>query len=381
VRVVLFTDTIAPNINGVARTLDRLVRHAHARGVEIGVVSPLVDGPPAVGAAFHHRLPGIPAPVYPELVLSRPLDAAGRSRLRDFRPDVVHVATESVIGISGVRWAARARVPLVTSFHTDFASYLKGYRMAPARSLVWRHLRTLHEKAALTYCPSSSTLELLRAHGFHDRLRIWSRGVDSEHFHPRRRSEAVRERLAPGARTILLFVGRLAYEKRLDVLLQAFAMVREAHGQGVALVLVGEGPLGREIRRDAPPGVHCLGYLQGDDLADAYASADAFVFPSDTETFGNVVLEAMSSGLPVVAVRAGGVTETVREGETGILVPAGDAQAVAGAVLGLLRVPDLRRRLGEGGRREAQSRAWGGVLDGLMNGWAEVAGAATVAQS
>ena len=372
-RVVLFTDTVVPDVNGVARTLARLVEHAQSRGVEVGVVSPRVHGPPLPGAAFHHRLPGIPVPIYPELTLARPLDFRGRRMLTRFQPDVVHVATESVLGISGARFARRGHVPLVTSFHTDFASYLRGYRMAPLRSLVWRHLRALHGKAALTYCPSSSTLEMLRAQGFHERLRIWSRGVDSAHFHPGRRSDAVRERLAPRARSILLYVGRLATEKRLDVLLNAFARVREAHGPGVALVLVGEGPLGEEIRRARPPGVHCVGYLRGDDLADAYAAADGFAFPSDTETFGNVVLEAMSSGVPVVAVRAGGVTETVREGVTGLLAPPGDAQAFAGALLALLRAPELGHRLGEGGRREAESRSWGAILDGLLEGWAEAA--------
>lgn len=371
-KIALFTDTYLPEVNGVARTLGRLVAHAAERGHQVGLVTPRVSRQPAAHAAFHHQLFGVPVPVYPELKLARPLDGAGRRVLEAFRPDLIHVATESTVGASGARWAIRSGIPLVTSFHTNFADYLAGYGLGWAEGWVWNHLRGFHDRAEMTFCPSGATLEMLRSHGFHDRLRIWSRGVDSRHYHPARRKETVRQRLAPGAEKILLYVGRLAPEKRVHLLVEAFHEIRRLEGDRVSLVLVGDGPAAPELRRTAGPGVRFTGYLKGDALAEAYAAADVFVFPSDTETFGNVVTEAMASGLPVVAPARGGVMETVRTGETGILVPPLNAGRLAEATLSLLRDGSLRNRLAAGARAEAERRSWSVILDGLLDSWQEV---------
>ena len=371
-KIALFADTYLPEVNGVARTLGRLVAHAAERGHQIGLVTPRVSPGPAPHTAFHHQLFGVPVPVYPELKLARPLDGAGRRILEEFRPDLIHVATESTVGASGARWALRSGLPLATSFHTNFADYLAGYGLGWAKGWVWNHLRGFHDRAEMTFCPSRATLETLRSHGFHDRLRIWSRGVDSRHYHPSRRKESVRQRLAPGADRILLYVGRLAPEKRVNLLVESFQEIRRLEGDRVSLVLVGDGPAAAELRRTAGPGVRFTGYLKGDDLAEAYAAADVFVFPSDTETFGNVVTEAMASGLPVVAPARGGVMETVRPGETGILVPPRNAGRLAEATLSLLRDGSLRARLGAGARREAESRSWSTILDGLLDSWQEM---------
>lgn len=371
-RVALFSDTFLPEVNGVARTLGRLVAHAVDRGHEIGLVTPRVSRQDAAGTSFHRQLAGMPVPIYPELKLARPLDGAGRRMLEAFRPDLVHVATESTVGASGARWARREGVPLVTSFHTNFPAYLAGYGLSWAEGWVWTHLRNFHDRARLTFCPSRATRDLLRAHGFHDRIRIWSRGVDSDLFHPGRRRESIRQRLAPGAERILLYVGRLAPEKRVDVLVEAFREVRSLSRRRVALVLVGDGPAAPSLRRAATPDIRFTGYLRGVELAEAFAAGDIFVFPSDTETFGNVVTEAMASGLPVVAPSEGGVTETVREGETGILVPPGNPRAFARATLSLLHDDDLRERLARGARAEAERRSWPVILDGLLDGWREV---------
>lgn len=371
-KIALFSDTFLPEVNGVARTLGRLVAHAAQRGHQVGLVTPRVDRQDALHTSFHHQLFGVPVPFYPELKLARPLDAGGRRRLDDFRPDLVHVATESTVGVSGARWAREHGIPLVTSFHTHFAAYLPGYHLGWAEGWVWKHLRRFHGGAELTFCPSRATLEMLQDQDFHGRLRIWSRGVDAQHFHPSRRRESVRQRLAPGAERILLYVGRLAPEKRVDVLMEAFTEIRAREGDRVALVLVGDGPAAPELRRRAGPGVRFTGYLQGEELADAYAAGDLFVFPSDTETFGNVVAEAMASGLPVVAPSSGGVMEMVRPGETGILVPPGEARGFADATLSLLRDEGERARLAGGARREAERRSWSRIMDGLLEGWEEV---------
>lgn len=375
-KLALFTDTYPHDVNGVARTLSMLVEHAAARGHQVALVTPRVSEEPAPAAESHRQLPGIPIPIYRDLQLARGLDGVGRRGLASFRPDLVHVATESTVGFSGRRWALRTGVPLLTSFHTNFPAYLQGYGMGAAEPLVWRYLRWFHARSLLTFCPSQDTLDDLRGQGFHPRLRIWSRGVDTRLFDPARRSEDVRRRLAPGADRILIYVGRLAAEKRVELLLDAFPLIRQLAGEGTALVLVGDGPLAARLRARAPAGVHFTGFLRGVQLAEAYAAADLFVFPSDTETFGNVCLEALASGLPAVVPDRGGVRETVLPGRTGVRIPPGDAQALAEACARLLQDQGERGRLAEGARAEAVSRHWPSILDGVLDGYFEALAAA-----
>ncbi len=370
-RIALFTDTYLPQVNGVSRTLARLVGHLHARGHEVALVSPRASEEPAMGTALHLRLPGVPVPVYPELLLTRLVGRRDREVLERFDPQVVHCATESTVGWGGRAWARRTGRPLVTSFHTNFPEYAREYGMGLLAPVAWGLLRRFHEPALRTLCPSNATLEELKGRGFHDRLGIWSRGVDSALFTPARRSAELRRSWAPDAEMILLFVGRLAGEKRLDVLMEAWPKVREATARKAALVLVGDGPLGAELRARHEPGVHFTGYLSGTALADAYASADIFAFPSDTETFGNVVTEAMASGVPVVGADQGGVRDTIRPGETGFLAAPRDADSFAAALLPLMENDALRRQMGAEARLDAESRGWDRILDGVVDVYEE----------
>ncbi len=366
-KIALFTDTYPDDINGVARTLGMLVAHATSRGQKIALITPRVSPGGADGAVVHHQLPGIPIPIYPDLQLARGIDRKGKKALRDFAPDLVHVATESTVGFSGRRWAIRNNVPLVTSFHTNFPAYVASYRAPFMEPWVWRYLRWFHEPAAATLCPSRATLSELQAHGFHDRVGIWSRGVRTDLFDPKRRSAEVRRRIAPGADRILLYVGRIAHEKKVDFLLDAYLRVRDRLDKRVALVFVGDGPATAALRERAPEDVHFTGFLRGEALAEAYAAADLFVFASETETFGNVVLEALASGVPAVAVSRGGVTETVLPGRTGVLVPPKDIKAFSDTCVRLLENDDERRRLAGGARASALARNWTTILDGVLD--------------
>ena len=376
-RIALFTDTYPQDVNGVARTLGMLVEHGARRGHSFALVTPRVSDDPEPNARAHRQLFGIPIPIYPDLQLARGLDGPGKRMLEDFEPDLVHIATESTVGYSGRIWARRSRVPLVTSFHTNFPAYLHSYHMGPLEPAVWRYLRWFHRDSLLTFCPSQDTLESLRGQGFHPRLRIWSRGVDTELFGPHRRSENVRARVAPGADKVLVYVGRLAGEKRVDVVLDAFSLVRERMGPKTALVFVGDGPAAQGLKARAPEGVHFTGFLRGVQLAEAYAAADLFVFASETETFGNVCLEALASGLPAVVADKGGVKETVIPGRTGLRARPGDPAAFAEACIRLLGDDEERRRLAEGARAEAVARSWAAILDGLLSDYKEALDAAS----
>lgn len=390
-RIALFTDTYPPQVNGVSRTLARLARH----GVEAGH-SLLVVAPQAVGNGIGRvhapdlatvrdpvagsdtwvggptiALPSLHVPFYPELRLGLPLSLGLSERLRSFAPELVHVATEFTVGWLGVRWALDRGVPLVSSFHTDFAAYLAAYGLSGLESPAWSYLRGFHARARLTFCPSRNTRDRLLEHGFDPRLRVWSRGVDATLFSPARRTPLTRSRLAGGAAQVLLYVGRLAPEKNLELLLEAYALLRGRCARPVALVIVGDGPARPALERRAPEGTTFTGYLEGEALAEAYAAADLFVFPSHTETFGNVVLEALASGLPVVAPARGGVTDIVRPGRTGELVRAGDAEAFAVAVLELLADEGQRLRMAAAARQEALGRRWPAVFEGLFADYRE----------
>ena len=373
-RIALFTDQYAPQVSGLTLTLSRLVNRASELGHEVALISPRIGPTDAPGTSLHLQLGGIPAPIYPEILMARPLDPQGARLLTEFQPDLVHVATEFIVGWSGVQWALRRGLPLVTSFHTNFPAFLSGYGMTPLNGLVWRYLRWLHAKSHRTYCPSQTTRRDLRDHGFND-VRIWSRGVDAELFHPRRRSEEVRREIAPDAEDILVYVGRIAPEKRLDILLEAFKLIRRKAPRATDLVLIGDGPMRRSIERRNLPGVRLTGYRRGEALAAAYTSGDAFVFPSDAETFGNVVMEAFASGLPVITVNEGGVADLVQPGITGMLVPARDPEALAEATLEALSDPSRLRDMGRAGRSFAKARTWPMVIDGLLREYAEVVGA------
>lgn len=370
-RIALFTDTCSPTVNGVARALGLLVDHANAAGHEVALVSPDL-GSPHPGVAFQVTLPGVTLPFYRELKAARPWMAAADAELLDaFNPDVVHVATEALVGSVGRRWARSRGVPLITSFCTNFPAYLSGYHMGVAEDACWSWLRRFHAAADLTVCPSRATKCDLAARGFHDRLKIWGRGVDADLFHPDRRDPALRESMAPGADIVFLYVGRIAPEKKVELLVEAFPSIRERSRRRVALVFVGGGPALESLRERAPEGVHFAGYQRGLDLAAHYASADAFLFPSDTETFGQVVTEALASGLPVVAPARGGVTDTVIPGDTGFLFAPGQANELADHAVRLADDDALRTGIAGRARRAARDRSWSAVFDTLFRDYAE----------
>jgi glycosyltransferase involved in cell wall biosynthesis len=359
-RVALITETFLPNVNGVVTTLCRLLEHLRDHGHEALLVAP--DG--SIGSyagAEVIPLRGIPLPAYPELRLTPP-QLGLTAQLRRFQPDLVHLAGTMALGVAGRHAARRLGVPLVGAYHTDFPAYTAHYGLGFLRDLAYRYLRWVHNSCALTLCPSLATIADLRTHGFR-RLRLWGRGVDTERFHPRHHSEAWRASVGaqPGER-VLLYVGRLAPEKRIDLLANTLPALPNTR-----LVLVGDGPArpALEQRLSGLP-AHFTGYLRGDELATAYASADLFVFPSDTETFGQVIQEAMASGLPVVAARAGGAMDLVRDETTGALFRPGSAAELREQTLRLVRAPEQRAAMGAAGRAAAERRSWGRVMDELL---------------
>jgi glycosyltransferase involved in cell wall biosynthesis len=288
------------------------------------------------------------------------LDDAAR-----FRPDVVHVATEFALGVAGLKTARHLRLPLVASAHTDYDKYAARYGVDWALRVGWHYLRWFYGQAQRVLCPSAIYQEHLRGRGI-EHTGVWSRGVDPRYFHPRFRSDSYRRALGVGPQDLLVtYIGRIAREKNLSHLLAAWAALATERGTA-QLALVGRGPLEDEIRRRDIPGVHVLGLMHDQALSEAYASADIFVFPSATETFGNSLLEAMGSGLPSLAAAAGGVCEFAHHGKNAWLVPPNNTAAVAHGLRRLLHDSALRRTLSQGALETARARNWDGVYDQLI---------------
>jgi phosphatidylinositol alpha 1,6-mannosyltransferase len=364
-RIALFSEVYWPMVSGVGVTLLRLTEALQARGHQVRVYSATYPLPPEGDRPEVHRSPSVPFFLYPDVQWAFP-------RLRDvvedlsrFRPDVVHVATEFSLGIAGVKAARQLGVPIVASAHTDYDQYAVRYGVTWALRAGWHYLRWFYGQAHRVLCPSRIYEEHLHSRGV-THTGVWSRGVDPGEFHPRFLSEAYRARFGVGANDLLVtYIGRIAREKNMELLLRAWETLVGSRG-GAQLVLVGRGPLEDEIRRRELPGVHVTGLMKGRELAEAYASADIFTFPSPTETFGNSLLEAMGSGLPSLVAAAGGVLEFAEHGRNAWLVAPNSTEAITDGLGRLLADAALRRRLAEGALQTAGERRWDVVYDRLV---------------
>ena len=293
------------------------------------------------------------------------------------QPDVIHVATPGPVGLCGLAAAKTLGLPLVGSYHTELGPYaLHLTRDLLVAEAFDRYVDWFYRQCALVLGPTAAVADALAQRGM--TTSVWGRGVDTDRFTPARRDEALRARLLGDGTVLLLFVGRLSAEKRVDVLLDAFARLGAAM-PGARLVLAGEGPSRADFEERAPAGTTFLGELHGDELATLYASADAFCFPSTTDTFGQVILEAAASGLPAAAAAAGGALELVHDGRTGLLAPPDDPLALAAAIRELATFPDRRRRFGEAARAAALDRTWQRSFDELTHAYELVTGSAALA--
>jgi glycosyltransferase involved in cell wall biosynthesis len=365
-RVTIVTETYFPQVNGVSRTLGELVRFLKKRDDRVQLIHP--DYGEAVDGDQSHTVRSLVMPFYKELLLPLPPFGSVQKAIDSFRPDVLHIATEATLGLGILRFALKRRLAIVSSFHTNFDQYSNHYRVGWARGAIWRYLRWFHNRTRETYVPSETTIRDLEQFGFR-RLVLWKRGVDSDLFRPDRpgRFEVRRTQGFAPDDVVISYVSRIAREKNVEYLAEAFAIVAAKRPQ-VRVMMVGDGPARAALEARVGSFTRFAGYRCGEDLADHYAASDIFAFSSLTETFGNVVLEAMSSGLPVVALRAGGVGETVHSGATGSLIdPTEPPARLAEALLRLVDQPDERRRMAAAARTYAVAQSWDAIMAGLRH--------------
>jgi glycosyltransferase involved in cell wall biosynthesis len=368
-RLAIFSDTYPPQINGVAPTLARLVKAVEGRGGAVRVVT--VSDPDAMSDQQVERWPSIPFWAYPQLQMAAPRRGRALDLIEKWKPTLIHSVTEFGVGLGGLFAAREKRVPFVSSYHTHFTAYLRHYNLTVLDAIGWPYLRWFHNAGRMTWAPSEIVRRELAEHGFAN-TRVWSRGVDPGQFHPRFRSDDLRRSLGVADDGVLaVYVGRLAPEKGIHVALDGMRQVIERNGSKVSFALAGHGPDEARCRATAPPGTVFMGRLTGRALGEFYASADIFVFPSVTETFGNVVLEAMASRLALVAPDWGATTELATTA-TALQFPARDPAALADRVERLVHDPALRRRLADAAFAAAETRTWDAVFDRLVADYREV---------
>ncbi|MGV3707490.1 MAG: glycosyltransferase family 4 protein [Gemmatimonas sp.] len=374
VRLALFTDTFYPQVNGVTRTLDRLCEAVRARGGAVRVFT--VADPEASDAEGERRYDidryaSVPFWAYKQLRIAWPSTRRIRRQFLDFRPTLVHAATPFGIGLGGRRLALQCNVPIVSSYHTSFAAYVRHYRMGALTDFTWKFLRWFHNSTQRTYCPSQAIVDEVNMQGFRN-TSVWSRGVDAHLFNPRARSTELRAVMGANDDTLVVtYVGRLAAEKGLDVATAAIRMAAELRPGKVLFSCIGDGPYEQEVRRQSPTASWLPGKLTGARLSEAYASGDVFIFPSTTDTFGNVMLEAMASGLPVIGADVGPTRELVGS-DRGWIAPAGDAEAFARVIV---RLVDDRQDLMQRRRAAlvyAESSSWDGIWNRLIGDYLTV---------
>jgi glycosyltransferase involved in cell wall biosynthesis len=362
VRIAIFTETFLPKLDGIVSILCLALRRLRERGHQALVFGP-PDMPREYAGARCIGTGGPRFPLYPEVRMNLPTRRIGQT-LRAFQPDLVHVVNPIFLGPTGIAYARWRKLPLVASYHTDIPGYAKFYGYQWGEGLLWWLFRSLHNRADLNLVPSSYILRQVRAHGFR-RVRWWQRGIDTERFRPVAPDRAMRARLTAGHPDdfLALYVGRIAKEKGVERLREPLSELPD-----VRLALVGGGPEMDQIRAlyAGTPAVF-TGFLDGDELVSAFASADALVFPSTNETFGLVALEAMACGLPVIAGMSGGLVDILQDGVNALVCDPDRPRSIAECLSRLQHSPELRARLREGALAHARARSWRATMDQLID--------------
>lgn len=352
-RIALFTETFLPKVDGIVTRLKHTVEYLQSFGNEVCVFCP-EGGLTEYKGAQVKGISAFPLPLYPELKMAVPRPSM-RAAIEDFKPDLIHVVNPAVLGLGGIYYSKALNVPLVASYHTHLPKYLEHYNLGMLEGVLWELLKAMHNKAAINLCTSTVMQQELTEHDI-ERVDVWQRGVDTALFRPELRSDEMRSRLSQGNpdAPILIYIGRLSAEKEIDRIKPVLESI-----PGARLALVGDGPNREDLEKHfAGTPTNFVGYLAGEELGSAYASADAFIFPSRTETLGLVLLEAMAAGCPVVAANAGGIPDIVTDGVNGFMFDPTDERGAIIATQKLLGMKAERELLRQNARVEAERWGW-----------------------
>ena len=365
-RIALFSGNYNMTLDGANKALNRLAEYLMRRGAALRVYSPTIDTPAFEPQGDLVSLPSIPIPGRSEYRVPLGLDADTRDDLAVFAPNMVHIASPDFSARAAVKWARGRDIPVLASVHTRFETYPRYYRMRFLEPVVEAYLRGIYRKCDALVTPSQSMVDTLHDQHMHDDVTIWSRGVDRSIFDPAKRDPEWRRGLGVAEEEVAIaFLGRLVMEKGLGMFADTMSLLRE-RGVPHKVLVIGDGPA-RAWFENAMPEAIFAGFQTGPDLGRALASADIFFNPSVTETFGNVTLEAMASGLPVVAAGATGSASLVADGETGALVDAGSPEGFADAIAPYCRDDALRHAHGAAGERASRAYSWDAINQAVVD--------------
>ncbi|AIK40393.1 glycosyltransferase family 1 protein [Bacillus pseudomycoides] len=369
-RVAIFTDTFTPQVNGVANTLDRLTLYFQKQNIAYSVFAPQHTAEDDFVANVN-KMRSIPLKIlYPECRFAFPTPRIKRELL-NFQPDIIHVATPFNMGLCGMYYAKKLNIPLVGSYHTDFDSYLQYYKIEFFSNMLWNYLKWFHSSMQKNFVPSPETLQQLTQKGFRN-LYIWGRGVDCSLFHQAYNKDLFRKKYNITAPYILSYIGRIAPEKDIETLRTLIHTTIKERKDNIHWLIAGDGPLAEELRETLPANVTFTGYLQEENLAEAYACSDLMIFPSATETFGNVVLESLACGTPVVGANSGGVKNIITDGKTGFLCEPKNSNSFLSSIYQLLNNEEMRKQMGIAARFYATTQSWDEIFHGLYMQYEEV---------
>lgn len=368
-KVAIFTDTYKPQINGVTKTLDKYVEYMEEEGIEYIVFAPLDKK-----GEYNDRIKrffSFKFFLYPECRVSLPNYFSIVKELKQFDPDIIHIVTPFNIGLCGLKYATAYDVPIVSSYHTNIPEYLEYFGMKFLSNLSWEYFCWFHKFCEKNYCPSTSTLELLESKGIKN-LEIWDRGINTEKFSPIHRDQAFRYKYNLEDKIVFLYVGRMSPEKDLDIFIEVAKKLNLEYEDKIHFLMVGEGPMLNDLKHQNIANMTFTGFLQGNDLAKAYASSEVFLFPSPSETYGNVILEAMASRLATIACYSQGIKENLYNGYNGIACRVKNADDYYNACERLILDADYRSTLASNGREYTMKKSWNKVFDKLFRSYQEV---------
>jgi glycosyltransferase involved in cell wall biosynthesis len=368
-KVAYFTESLPPMTDGVTRTLCNLVETLESERVDYHFFSPVKPGETVDWHNKVRKVFSVPFLLYDTYRVGVPYFHGLEAELDSFDPDLIHVISPTLLGLYGLNYAKKRTLPVVTSYHTHFVSYFSYYGLSTFDRAGWSYLQWFHNRCDRTYAPSSSAARELEQKGIKD-VELWLHGIDLNKFSPRFRSNALRQSIGAQDVPILLYVGRLVKEKDLDDLVEANNML-SVRGYDFKLVIVGDGPMKEELMARLPQ-AHFTGYQHGENLSSWYASSDIFLFPSTTETFGNVILEAFASGLPVITVAKGGVADLVTPGIDGFITRPNDPHDFSEKISLLLDDPSYTQQLSIQAVRTASRYSWHENNRKLINSYQEL---------
>lgn len=353
-KIAIYAGTFKKDQDGIARSMYELVDSILEKKIEIGLFSPAITPQPERKGIKFYKLPSMPLLIYPDYKMAIPFSPISR-KLDEFRPDIIHVTTPDVMGFQFIKYAEKRNIPVIGTYHTDYPSYFKYYHIDFLLKPGWKILRSFYNRCDTTFAPTRYVAAQINEKGITN-TRIWSRGIDLKRFNPSHRSAKLREKWGAKNKKVILFSGRFVYYKSVDVVASIYEHFMK-NGPDVVFAMVGGGPR-ENVLKKLMPKANFTGYLTGDDLSVAYASGDIFLFPSTTETFGNVVQEALASGLPAVVSNVGGCMEIVEESNGGFVAEANNVNAFYDKCRILIENEKIYKEKKKNGIAYARGKSW-----------------------